>query len=353
MFGPLGMTRTFWRDDIQEVTPGRAMSYTYENGRPRALPLNLGTTGATGLNTTIEDLVKWDAAFYGGSVFSDRLLAMIATPRPLMDGSPNAYRFGNVAGDYRGLPTLGHAGADAGFRGNLVRFPDQRTSVIVLCNDNTIDFVRLPWQVADHVLASAFTRPAPPDPMPRDAARYGDLALPPDALARYPGTYVAGSDRFLIVADGPTLGLVMDAGLVPLLPATDTLFRDALIQLGIRFEGRDADGRATTLHILTAGKTVTATRQLSITMSPEALAACAGTWRSPELDTVFRFSAVDGTLRLDGLKINAARLTLLEPNRFSGPDGMEFRFHPGAGGRSDTLLVSIYHVPDIRFERLA
>ncbi|MDA0897610.1 MAG: serine hydrolase [Proteobacteria bacterium] len=56
----------------------------------------------------------------------------------LNDGMATDYGFGLVVNHYRGLKTVGHSGADAGYRADVVRFPDQDLAIAVFCNLSTI-----------------------------------------------------------------------------------------------------------------------------------------------------------------------------------------------------------------------
>ena len=71
----------------------------------------------------------------------------------LNSGEQLDYAFGLVVGKYKGLPTVDHGGADAGYRSDLIRFPDQHFSAAVLCNSAETNPSALARQVADIVLA--------------------------------------------------------------------------------------------------------------------------------------------------------------------------------------------------------
>ena len=47
----------------------------------------------------------------------------------LNSGELQDYASGLAIGTYRGLPTVGHSGADAGYRSDMARFPEQHFSV--------------------------------------------------------------------------------------------------------------------------------------------------------------------------------------------------------------------------------
>jgi CubicO group peptidase (beta-lactamase class C family) len=136
IFEPLGMTNTHFRDDHAEIIKNNAYGYQQENpSAPFRLSVtNFDTVGATSLHTTVEDLAKWDENFYHPTVGGQALVDQMLQRGKLNNGEELDYAFGLVYGKYKGLKTIGHGGADAGYRSDITRFPDQHFSVTVLCN---------------------------------------------------------------------------------------------------------------------------------------------------------------------------------------------------------------------------
>ncbi len=123
LFKPAGMTNSWFRDDHFEVVPRLAMGYVRDaKGRWRQAPAHVDTTGGGGLVTTIEDLANWK--------WPDDL----TEPFRLTGGEQIAYRRGLVAGEFKGLATIGHGGALAGYRAHMLSFPSRQLAVIMLCN---------------------------------------------------------------------------------------------------------------------------------------------------------------------------------------------------------------------------
>ena len=67
----------------------------------------------------------------------------------LNNGEQLQYAFGLVLGKYGGLKTVSHGGGMLGFRTEMIRFPEQRFTVICLCNLSSMD----PWSFATQVAA--------------------------------------------------------------------------------------------------------------------------------------------------------------------------------------------------------
>ena len=81
----------------------------------------------------------------------------------LNDGTELHYAFAIQNGSYRGLRTVDHGGALGGYRAQLLRFPDQRCSVVILSNLADFNPSRMAFRVADIVLADVL------DPVPEKA----------------------------------------------------------------------------------------------------------------------------------------------------------------------------------------
>ena len=80
IFQPLGMTHTQYVDRHDMIVPGKAGSYTdgAEGGFALALA-NWEQTGDGAVNTTVEDLVKWDRNFVTGAVGGPEALKALQT----------------------------------------------------------------------------------------------------------------------------------------------------------------------------------------------------------------------------------------------------------------------------------
>ena len=155
IFLPLGMTHTHFRDDHAEILKHNAVGYEQELGKPFEISItNFDTVGATSLQTTVEDLQLWDENFYHPKLGGDAFVQQMLERGKLNNGEQLDYAFGLVLGKYKGLPTVDHAGGDAGYRSDMTRFPEQHFSVAVLCNSAETDPTGLVRQVADIVLAT-------------------------------------------------------------------------------------------------------------------------------------------------------------------------------------------------------
>jgi hypothetical protein len=73
---------------------------------------------------------------------------------PLTDGRPNRYAFGLEIATYRGQRLVQHTGSTGGYRAAIYRFPDEHTTMAMLCNVSTANTNTLALAMADAVLGA-------------------------------------------------------------------------------------------------------------------------------------------------------------------------------------------------------
>jgi CubicO group peptidase (beta-lactamase class C family) len=163
IFKPLGMTHTRFYEDHSVVVPGRIPAY-----EPRPIggfridwSTNFDKVGDGGLMSSVDDLLLWDRNFYDNKLGKGTLLKEMQTQGVLNNGKKIEYALGLFISSYRGLPIVEHGGALFGYRTELLRFPQQKFSVITLCNLGTSNPGQLSYQVADLYLAGQLS-PEPP-----------------------------------------------------------------------------------------------------------------------------------------------------------------------------------------------
>ncbi|HQQ98743.1 MAG TPA: serine hydrolase domain-containing protein [Cyclobacteriaceae bacterium] len=154
LFGPLGMNHTFFGDDNTRIIKNRAFSYQAVQGGFQNQIMRFDLVGSGGVYSNIRDLYLWDQNFYHNKLGkrSQALIDKMHVEGKLNNGSSSGYAFAIINGKYRGQPTVSHTGALAGYRSHLLRFPTQKTSVIILGNVIPFPIDQLPYRVADIVL---------------------------------------------------------------------------------------------------------------------------------------------------------------------------------------------------------
>ena len=209
-FQPLGMTHTSWRDDYARVVMERAQAYA-RSGTAWRLDMPFENPhGHGGLLTTVDDLLRWNAALTARRVGTPDVSAAMEVPGVLRDGKAITYGGGLVMDRWRGVTQIAHSGATAGYRAYLARWPEQQLSAVLLCNAGDADATALLRQSVTTLLPLA---PLPPATT-RAAPAMAKAPLGPVSLAAYRGTWTsADADaRWSITAEHDSLVVRRTAG---------------------------------------------------------------------------------------------------------------------------------------------
>lgn len=155
IFQPLGMKNTLFQDNHNQIIKNRASGYSPEGDGFRLDMSDWDEVGDGNVYTTVEDLYLWDQAFYNNKLGRE-LMDMLLTQGTLNNSEKIDYAFGLIIGNYRGLRTVSHSGSWAGFRASLIRFPDEKFSIICLSNLSTFNPAAISYKIADIYLADKF-----------------------------------------------------------------------------------------------------------------------------------------------------------------------------------------------------
>ncbi len=158
LFEPLGMENTHFHNDHTLIVKNRASGYVPANKESYKISMTtLDMIGDGGIFTTINDIKKWDDAFYESGVLSKEFWNMMTQQGVLNNGEVTDYASGLVIGNYKGLKTIRHGGAFVGFRAELLRFPEQRLSIAIFANRGDANPSRMANRVADILLKDKLT----------------------------------------------------------------------------------------------------------------------------------------------------------------------------------------------------
>lgn len=353
IFKPLGMTKTLFQDDHTQVIKDRATGYTRVEGEGGGFKIclsNWDETGDGNVYTTVRDLSLWDQAFYTGAL-GKGLTGMLQETGVLNSGEKIDYAWGLVVSEYKGLRIVEHGGAWVGFRAAIVRFPDQRFSVVILANLDDIDPSGLALKVADICLAGRLKEPAKAE----DAKPGKTVDMPKAALEALTGNWQ--DDRF---GQWLTLSMKEDkllAGMGPrnfaLVPVAPGKFAVAgRTDIEIEFPAVE------TGKVPTARMTIGGSQEFRFAkaerlgpMSEVELARYAGTYVSEELLDARYVIAVDkGALVLKARTVPRAEIKAMAPDKFTVPGyGLNIDFVRGKGGKITGFTVSVGRAAGIEF----
>jgi D-alanyl-D-alanine carboxypeptidase len=179
IFEPLAMTATR-TTTAEELVPLRASGYQWmDNNSYHNAPVVHGVRPSGAFLSNVLDLSKWDAALYSASFLSQQQRELMWTPVKLNDGSEKPYGFGWELAKLGNHRQTKHAGTMLGFRSQILRFPDDGLTIVVLTNATQAT----PEKIASGVAAFYISDLKPPQPK-RSIAN-----VSADVLDRYVGRY--------------------------------------------------------------------------------------------------------------------------------------------------------------------
>jgi CubicO group peptidase (beta-lactamase class C family) len=353
IFLPLGMTKTEFGTDLGKIVPNRASSYGKRaDGEIFQFTKTIRAYGDGNLLTSIRDLARWDANFYSGSVGGSALIDLMRTRGSSASGSGH-YAFGLQTGTYRGLAFEDHGGAYLGYRTQMVRFPQQRTTAIVLCNYADANPGKLALEVIDIYLADELGQ-EPPERVSPKRQQPAEIKFKPEDFDAYAGAYVmtGPGPRHVITFTRERqrfYGQFFGGPRVEIFPYSASKFFAKIFDAQASFHReRDGSVRRATLH---QNGDHDAIRLSPVSFGPTGLAKYAGDYYSDELDVFYRVIDKEGQLELADAQRRTTVLIPIERNAFVCPSA-ELRFEEDSGGSRVAFTYVSSRDTSIRFVKV-
>jgi len=283
IFEPLGMKSTVIFNDYSQVVPHRAIGYSFDADEKRfgVEMSNFEQTGDGSVQTSVEDLLRWDENFYTAKLGGADLIRDMQIVGKLNNGRPHTYAAGLEISNYRGQPVVSHGGAWAGYRAELMRFPQQHTSVAVLCNAAQSAPTKRAYAVADVVLANVLTPPAN-----RTEREQRSNPISTEVLESYVGVY-RSEKRGLQRVEFNDGKLSLASYGAELIPQSSSVFTTTVAAGTISFHNKqmviDFGGEPESYELIP-------------TSAPKDLTRFVGDYYSTELDAVWQLRIRDGQL---------------------------------------------------------
>jgi len=235
IFQPLGMSNTLVWDETKPVINNRALPYAVQGASFKSLPFgsDVYIFGAKGVVTTLQDLYKWDQSLYTEKLVKAATLKEAFTPATLNNGQQDNYGYGWVIAKDHGLNFVTHDGSYLGFKTIIARYPDQRFTVVVLSNSDSLGSTgSLAKRIAKIYLSDRMTLTP-------------TAKVDPAVLETYVGRYrsdVSGRTTEISVEGNGLLINIAGQGVHKLEPLSPTEFFDEEYE-SVRFRfNRDAQG---------------------------------------------------------------------------------------------------------------
>lgn len=360
VFAPLGMDDT----RFAHHPPGGVGSfYRAEDGTMTVADETPQPLGATGLWTTVEDLMKWHRNFDTAVLGGRDLLRQYTLPGVLDDGEAGFYAGGLEIRQWDDRNLIVHEGGGGGYNAVFAHFPDQRLGISILCNFQPADVLTRFFDIArtTPLPAELTTAAAAPD-VPQPAVP----PLDPDDAASIAGTYYLqdGASIFEVMPYGEGLA-VRISGSTP----------HALIPAGERYAvpgwGNGTFHLRFTAHADDRGRVATFMRdeparqwplRAARPLTAQQLSTWAGNYYSPSLDVTYTLAEREGLLAVR-LADQPAQELLWEESTFDRPiylgEGLfriaddEVAFFADDADCELGFLLSVDRAKNIRFCRVS
>lgn len=336
IFRTLGMSNTVIFNDHTQIVPHRATGYSY-NEEKKAFGVemsNFEQTGDGSIQTSVEDLLRWDENFYTAKIGGADLVKQMQVVGKLNNGKEHNYAAGLEISTYRGQATVRHGGAWAGYRAELLRFPKQHTSVAVLCNVAQ----SAPSLRADHVADVVLANVLAPAANEKKEAR---ASVPPEILQKYVGVYKNDKDAYQRVELKDAKLILANYG-IELIPQSPSVFRTDFTEGTISF----ADKR-----MVFGIEDKPETYNLIQVSAPKDLSPFSGDYYSPELDATWQLRVQNGELTAHVKHSDSPAVTLrpVSADTFT-LEGGSLRFE-SRDGRPVRAFLTVDRIRNIEFTK--
>lgn len=356
IFQPLGMDHTHFHNDHTQIVPHRASGYRPSQDEGFRISMTtLDMIGDGGIFTSIDDIKKWDDAFYASKVLNQDFWKTMTTNGNLNDGTEIDYAAGLFVDTYKGLKSIHHGGSFVGFRAELLRFPEQHFSVAVFANRADANPSRLAMQVADLYLQDHFvTEPVAETPSPPFTDEPVAPVIHRFSLEEIAGTYELqpGVD-VTIEVEGDRLNVFQGWN-------SSTYFIEKTEENSFQIPDNDdirfvfgkldgLTGEALELIVFQGGGKSVATRKAEVDNSDVVLADYPGSFFSKELDETYTLSVEGDHLEVQVRNNPPLRLSPNGKDVFASPLGV-FRFQR-KGKQIAGFELDSGRVTNLKFEK--
>lgn len=362
IFEPLGMTDTHFHNDHTQIVKNRASGYVPNRDDGYKISMTtLNMIGDGGIFTTINDIKKWDDAFYDTSVLSKEFWSMMTEPGVLSNGEVLDYAAGLVIGEYKGLKTIRHGGSFFGFRAGFVRFPEQHLSIAIFANRGDANPSRMANQVADIVFKDSFvdTKKAPSDQ--KAASNQNDIKEKPfiklstKELEKFAGHYWNGADSYSrkIYVKNDTLRYgrsetnKSDLGAIG---KNEFKMLNVGADVIATFEKNEQENQIMSI-VVNGGEPIILDKYKPKVYTKKELVDFEGVYYSKELEANYEFKLEEEALMLyiNGNKVSP--LKSVKTNLFSNNDYGTFDFTMDDSGKASSFILAAGRVKNLKFEK--
>ncbi len=344
IFTPLGMKNTCFKDRYWQLVPNRAGSYKDNGTEFVHAVLNYGAYGATSLNTTASDFLKWMDNYKKPMICKKETLALMFECPTLTDGTLSRYAGGLEISDptgYKGHAFFNHGGADAAFRSHMTRFTEDDLDIVIFSNTQNIVLKLATEKIADIVLGLEVDETAD---MPLFYCEDFEEA---DATGIY---FAPGEELFYAEVISKDGRLVMEEayGPSPLIHSKGNCYQVGHLDFKLYL------GKKSGCKI--GPRLIPLVKWCPTPEKSENLVGYAGKYESTEIETSYYVTEEDGYLYFSHIRNGKNRLLNIGPDQFM-VGGTQFltpgiiSFTRGSGGKVTGCSISTGRVKNLAFAK--
>ena len=190
---------------------------------------------AGSLYSTVEDLNRWDQALRRQELISDKRYEKMYTPEK------KNYAYGWGVRTQSGRKAISHGGGINGFLSYILRYPEQKLCVVVLCNVLPANPSKVAKDLAAIMLGEEYEIPKLPEIADVD----------PDVFDAYVGNYQIAPDFILTVkrVDDKLTTQATGQGQLTILPESKTTFFNTQVKARMTFIQDDSGNTIALIHL--------------------------------------------------------------------------------------------------------
>ncbi|WP_299436744.1 serine hydrolase domain-containing protein [uncultured Aquimarina sp.] len=315
IFMPLEMRNTVVFEDNSKIINNVSYPYYYDGKSYKvAIRNSKDIVGPTGIRTSTEDLSKWLKNFENPKVGNKKMITRLITPTVLKNGDTLSYALGQVVHSYKNHKVISHGGSDAGYKSQILRFPDEKLSIVVLTNNGSLNAEEKAYRIADLYLSNDLKSLK----SEANTKVLSTVAATEEILNKYEGKFQL-QPGFVLEFNQKEGSLFITAtgqGTLPLETLSETQFRIRRIDAIITFI-KDKDGTVNTLSFDHNGA-VNSAKRITYDIDTSILEKYTGIYYSEELNTYYELLIQDGQLIASHQRQDNTKLTALDSTKFTG-----------------------------------
>ncbi len=346
VFIPLGMNHSHFHDDHQMIVMNRAQAYSKEEDNYKMVPNGLTALASSSLFTSVDDLIKWVLNFETKAIGGPEVISLMHEKGVLNNGTKLSYAFGHSIWSYKGLQHVTHSGSWAGFNTYLLRFPEERFSVIVLSNASDLGASRRAYEIVDLYLQDRF--------LPEETADNEEVTpvnLTGAQLERFVGNYKLGLNWYVNITreDDKLKTRATDEATFDMTPLSNTKFWVPGYKAHIDFKGPETDPAT---HFEYRGFHAPRVSGI-ITQEDVSADVYLGKYYSEELEATYSVQINDGKLVLQHMRHGTIELSPIIEDIFHSDHWfmVEVEFVRDSSGKITGFLASDNRSHNILFNK--